>query len=328
MSNRRKLIIALGAGTLAAYGASFAQLRQKLARVVRLTPLSAATDAGSHRAFLSGMRDLGWVEGKNLEIEYRTANGRVDRLPALAAELLQKNVDVIVVGSSPGALAVKRATSTVPVVFVTTGDPVENGLIKSLQSPGGNVTGVTALAQILGAKRMSLFKETVPGVSLVAVLDNPDSPDSKPSVASVQAAARLLGLKLQILEARDPAAIESAFESIKKFKVQGLMVVQDAMFLTHQKRIVELAARYRLPTMDGMQNFVEAGGLMFYGVDLPDMHRRTASYVDKILKGRKPADLPVEQPTKFDLVINMNTAKSLGIKIPGSILIQATKLIE
>ncbi len=328
MDHRRKLIIALGAGTIAANRSSVAQPRQKIARVARLSPLSAATDAGNYRAFIAGMRDLGWVEGKNLEIEYRAADGRFDRLPALATELVQKNVDVIVAGSSPGALAAKNATATIPVVFVTTGDPVENGLVKSLSKPGGNVTGVTALAQVLGAKRMSLFKETVPGIGLVAVLDNPNSPDSKSSVASVQAAARLLGLKLQILEARDPAAIERAFESIKNSQVKGLMVLPDAMFLTHHPRIVELAAQYRLPAMYGLENFVDAGGLMFYGVDLPDMYRRTASYVDKILKGRKPADLPVEQPTKFDLVINMNTVKALGIKIPGTILIQATRLIE
>jgi putative ABC transport system substrate-binding protein len=326
--NRRELIIAAGAVALIAPATSFAQQHPKIARIGRLAPLSAATDTRNREAMLKGLGELGWIEGKNLEIEYRYAEGQFDKLPRIAAELVRNHVDLIFVGSSPGALAAKRATSTIPIVMVTTGDPVVNGLVKSLAHPGGNVTGMTALAQELGAKRLELFKETFPAASLIAMLANPDSPDTKPSVMGVENAARSLGIKVRLLQARDPAGIDDAFSTLKKDNVKALMVLQDAMFVTQQKQIVDLAAKARLPAIYAVQDFVEAGGLMFYGVDLPEMYRRAASHVDKILKGAKPGDLPVEQPTKFELVINMKTAKALGIKIPNSILVRADKVIE
>jgi putative ABC transport system substrate-binding protein len=307
---------------------SFAQQGPKVARIGRLAPLSAATDARYREALLQGLRDLGWIEGKNLEIEFQYAEGQLNKLPALAADMARRRVDLIVVGSTPGTLAAKQATSTIPIVMVTTGDPVVNGLVKSLARPGGNITGMTSLAQELGAKRLELFRETFPAAGLIAILANPDTPDTRQSVLGIENAARSLGIKVRLLPARDPAEISNAFATLKKENVKALMVLQDPMFLTQQKLIVGLAAKMQIPAIYGVQDFVEAGGLMFYGVDLSEMYRRAASHVDKILKGAKPADLPIEQPTKFELVINLKAAKALGTKIPESIMLRADKLIE
>jgi len=274
------------------------------------------------------LREFGWIEGKNLEIEYRYADGQLNKLPALAADLARRHVDLMVVGSTPGAFAAKQATSTIPIVMVTTGDPVVNGLVKSLARPGGNITGMTALAQELGAKRLEIFRETFPTAGVIAILANPDTPDTRPSVVGVENAARSLGIKVRLLQARDPAEVSNAFATLKKDGVKALMVLQDAMFVAQQKQIVDLAAKTQIPAIYAVQDFVEVGGLMFYGVDLTDMYRRAASHVDKILKGAKPADLPIEQPTKFELVINLKTAKALGIKIPDSIMLRADKVIE
>jgi putative ABC transport system substrate-binding protein len=325
---RRVLMFALIALTLTAPVNAFSQQGPKVARLGRLAPLSAATDTRYTEALLQGLREFGWIEGKNLEIEYRYADGQLNKLPALAADLVRRHVDLMVVGSTPGALAAKQATSTIPIVMVTTGDPVVNGLVKSLARPGGNVTGMITLAQELGAKRLELFRETFPTAGLIAILANPDSPDTRPSVVGVENAARALGIKVRLLPARDPAGIVNAFATLKKDDVKALMVLQDPMLLTQQKQIVGLAAKTQIPTIYAVQDFVEVGGLMFYGVDLTDMYRRAASHVDKILKGAKPADLPIEQPTKFELVINVKTAKALGIKIPDSIMLRADKLIE
>ena len=325
---RRVLMFALIALTLTAADKSFAQQGPKVARLGRLAPLSAATDTRYREALLRGLREFGWSEGKNLEIEYRYADGQLSKLPALAADLARRQVDLMVVGSTPGAFAAKQATSTIPIVMVTTGDPVVNGLVKSLARPGGNVTGMTSLAQELGAKRLELFRETFPTASLVAILANPDAPDTRQSVLGVENAARNLGIKVRLLPARDVAAIGNAFAILKKDNVKALMVLQDPMFLTQQKLIVALAAKTQIPAIYGIQDFVEAGGLLFYGVDLTDMYRRAASHIDKILKGAKPADLPIEQPTKFELVINLKSAKALAIKIPDSIMLRADKVIE
>ena len=306
----------------------FSQQGPKVARLGRLAPLSAATETRYREALLQGLREFGWIEGKNLEIEYRYADGQLNKLPALAADLARRHVDLMVVGSTPGAFAAKQATSTIPIVMVTTGDPVVNGLVKSLARPGGNITGMTALAQELGAKRLEIFRETFPTAGVIAILANPDTPDTRPSVVGVENAARSLGIKVRLLQARDPAEISNAFATLKKDGVKALMVLQDAMFVTQQKQIVDLAAKTQIPAIYAVQDFVEVGGLMFYGVDLTDMYRRAASHVDKILKGAKPADLPIEQPTKFELVINLKTAKALGIKIPDSIMLRADKVIE
>jgi putative ABC transport system substrate-binding protein len=329
MNNRRKLAIALGAGALAAPFGLFAQPQAaKIARLGILSPLTATIAAHNLEALREGLRDLGWVEGRNLVIENRFGEGRADRLPELANELVRLKVDVIVTGAFPGALAAKNATTTIPIVMVTTGDPVASGLIGSLARPGGNVTGVTALGRELSVKRLSLLKETVAGVARVAVLSNPANPEDGPMVKSLEVAARSLGLQLRVIDVRDPTEFENAFATITKERAGAIMVLTDSMFYTHSRRIVELAAKSRLPTTYGVRQYVDDGGLMFYGATLADMYYRAATYVDKILKGAKPADLPVEQPTKFDFVVNMKTAKALGIKIPNSILVQATKIIE
>jgi putative tryptophan/tyrosine transport system substrate-binding protein len=326
---RRKIVIALGTGVLAAPFASFAQQKPgKILRVGRLSPVSAATDAPSLEPLLQALRGFGWVQGENLAMEYRFADGKLDRLPELAAELVQLKVDVIVSGSTQGALAASNATRTIPIVMVTTGDPVASGLVASLARPGRNLTGVTTLAQELSAKQLELIREIVPGVTRVAVLANPTNPDAAPSVKGVEIARRALGLQLQVLEVSAPAELDKAFAAMNSAHAKALIVVVSPMFHENRAKIAALAAKYRLPAIFGLREFVEAGGLMFYGASLPEMYRHAATYVDKILKGAKPADLPVEQPTKFELVVNMKTAKTLGVKIPNSILLRADKVIE
>jgi putative ABC transport system substrate-binding protein len=275
-----------------------------------------------------GLSELGWVEGRNLAFELRFAEGELDRLPQLAAELVRVKVDVIVTGSNPGALAAKSATTTIPIVMVTTGDPVQGGLVASLARPGGNVTGVTALGQVLNVKRLELLKEAVPSVKRIAVLTNPASPYTEPFLQESEATARGLGVEVRVLEARGPDDLEKAFEAIINERAEGLMVLVDIMFITHRRRIVELAAKNRLPSIFGERGSVHAGGLMFYGANLPDMYRRAATYVDKILKGVKPADLPVEQPTTFELAINLKTAKALGLDVPWFLQQRADEVIE
>lgn len=327
-SMRRRLIAATAASAIVTPFAAFAQSTPRVARIGRLTPLSVQTEARHQKALLEGLRDLGWIEGKNLKIEYRYAEGQTERLPRLAAELAALKVDVIVAGSTPGAFAAKNATSTIPIVMVTTGDPVANGLVNSLSRPGGNITGMTTLAQALGGKRLEFFKEAIPAAKRIAVLVKPNTPDREDSLHEVNTAARTLGIDLDMFEARNPPAIESAFVAMKKNQAAYLMVLQDAMFLTRHLRIVELAAQHRLPAIYALRDFVTAGGLMYYGVDLVEMYRSAAGHIDKILKGAKPAEIPVEQPTKFELVINLKTAKALGLRIPASVLLRADKVIE
>jgi putative tryptophan/tyrosine transport system substrate-binding protein len=305
-----------------------AQGTAKTARIGRLSPLSAETDKPNIEAFRSGLQQLGWVEGKSFTIESRFADGKSDRLPDLAAELVQRRVDLILTGSTPGALAARKATITIPIVMVTTGDPVAGGVVASLARPGGNVTGVTALGQVLNTKRLELIKETVPGVMRVAVLTNPASSYTSTFLAEKEAAARALGLHLPVLAARDPSQFEKAFAGLATERAGALMVQSDAMFITNRRRIVELVARSRVPAVYGERGFVDAGGLMFYGASLTDMYRDAASYADKILKGTKPGALPVEQPTKLELVINLKTARALGLTIPPSVLGRADHLVE
>ena len=305
-----------------------AKSSSKMARIGRLSPLSAASDTPNLRAFRKGMRDRGWVEGKDFALETRFADGKPERLPQLAAQLVREGVDVILVGSTPGALAAKRATSTIPIVMVTTGDPVGGGLVASLAHPGENVTGLTALGQVLSLKRLELLKETVPGATRLAVLANPTSPYTEPFLKEREPAAQVLGLHLQVVEAHDPARLEPAFAAMARERAAALLVLTDVMFINQRRRIVELAARGRLPAVYPEREFVGAGGLMFYGASLVDMYARAAVHVDKILKGAKPADLPVEQPTKLELVINLKTAKTLGLTIPPSVLARADEVVQ
>ena len=327
--NLAGIAVGLAAAFLAALPvAAQAQDTAKIVRIGRLSPLSEETAAPSNEAFRRGMRDLGWVEGKNYTMESLFAQGKMDRLPALAGELVQRRVDIILVGSSPATLAVKNATRTIPVVMVTTGDPVADGLVRSLARPGGNVTGVTTLAQGLNAKRVQLLKESVPGMTRMAVLTNPGDSYAVAFAKEREEVARALGLKVQVLEASGPSLFEQAFAAAAGERAQALSVLSGIVFLTHRQAIVELAASRRLPAIYAERAFVEAGGLMYYGASLSDMYRHVAAHVDKILKGAKPADLPAEQPTKFELVINLKTARQLGLKIPQSVLLRADQLIE
>jgi ABC-type uncharacterized transport system substrate-binding protein len=280
-------------------------------------------------AFRQGLRDLGWVEGQNIIIEYRYAEGRSERLPDLAAELVRFKVDTIVAPTIQDATAAKNATGTIPIVMVAVTHPVGTGLIASLARPGGNVTGLSFSVGVeTYGKGLQLLKETVPKVRRVAILWNPANPASRLAIREVNVAARSLGVQLQLLEARGPSEFDGAFAVMAKERPGALLVVSDTLFILHRTRLADLAARNRLPAAYGAREYVDAGGRMAYGASLPDLWRRAATYVDKILKGAKPGDLPVEQPTKFELVINLKTAKALGLTIPQSVLGRADEVIE
>ena len=319
----------LVAAVLLLVPAPLAAEAQQPAKAHRIGVLSPSTALPSNQeAFRQGLRELGYIDGKNFVLERRSAEGRLDRLPELARELVRLKVDVIVAGSTPGALAAKNATGTVPIVVVLTGDPVASRLVASLARPGGNLTGVTTLSKELSAKQLEVLKEAVPRVTRVALLFNPANPDTEPAVKRAVATAGVLGMKHHVLEVRDPNEIDNAFAAMSKERAGALFVVTDPMLTSHRTRIVGLAAKSRLPAMYGNREFVDDGGLMFYGASLHDMYHRAATYVDKILKGAKPADLPVEQPTKYALVINLKTAKALELTIPPSLLLRADQVIE
>ena len=279
-------------------------------------------------AFVQGLRERGWVEGQNTIIEWRYADGRMERFPDLAAELVRLKVDVIVTVAAPAARAAKQATTTIPIVALAVSDPVGQGLVASLARPGGNITGSATLFPELAAKRLALLKETLPRISRVAVLRNVANPGNVFLWKEVQVAGRTLGVTLHSGEVRGPDDFQGAFAAMIKERPQGLLVLDDPLFFTFRTSILDFAAKHRLPAMHPFREFVEAGGLMAYSVDLADMYRRAATIVDKILKGAKPADLPVEQPTTFELVINLKTAKLLGLTIPPSVLARADRIIE
>jgi putative tryptophan/tyrosine transport system substrate-binding protein len=328
MSTRRAFIGAL-TGLLAAPLAAEAQQAGKVYRVGYLTAGSVTANPRVLEAFRHGLRDLGWVEGQNIVIEYRSAEGRFDRLPDLAAELVRLKVDVIAAAPTPAALAAKNATGTVPIVGVSLTEPVGLGLIASLARPGGNVTGVSySVGTDIFGKDLELLKEVVPKVRRVAVLSNPDGPAQPLTISNIKGAARSLGLQLLLLEARAPGDFDGAFAAMARERVGALFVVTDPMFIPHRARLTYLAAKNRLPSIFTQRADVEAGGLISYGPNFADMYRRAATYVDKILRGAKPADLPVEQPTTFELVINLKTAKALGLTIPPSLLQRADELIQ
>jgi len=288
---------------------------------------SASATSGRIEAFRQGLRDLGYIEGQNLIIEYRYAEGKLDRLPELAAELVRLKVDAIFVQSTPAVQAAKKATTTVPIVSVS-GDPVGLGLVASLARPGGNVTGLANLTSELAGKRLELLKEVVPRISRVAVLWNPDASSSALRMRETDAAAASLGIKLQPVEVRAANDFERAFSALKRERADALFPLRSPFISNHVKRIVELAAKNRVPGMYDASEFAEAGGLMSYGTMLADLDRRAATYVDKILKGAKPAELPVEQPTKFEFVINLKAAKQIGLTIPPNVLVRADKVIK
>jgi putative ABC transport system substrate-binding protein len=278
-------------------------------------------------AFVQRLRELGWTEGRTIAIEYRWAELREERLAELAAELVRLKVDVIVTSGTPQVLAAKQATSVIPIVFAAAGDPVGNNLVASLARPGGNVTGLANLTPETGGKRLEFLREVVPGLRRLAILANVSNPAVVLEIAEAQAAARMLGLEVVTPEIRRAEDIAPAFKALEG-RVEALYVSTDALVITNRARIHTLAMGVRLPTMYPSREYVEAGGLMSYGVNLPDQFRRTADYVDKILRGAKPGDIPVEQPTKFDLIINLTTAKTLGLTIPESFLLRADEVIE
>jgi putative ABC transport system substrate-binding protein len=279
-------------------------------------------------AFQQGLRELGYVEGRNIGLEYRWAAGSYDRLPDLAAELVRLKVDIIVAGGTPAAQAAKNATSTIPIVFVELGDPVESGLVASFGRPGGNLTGLSILAPELSGKRLEVLTEVVPGVTHVAALANPANPAVLPQVKETQVAARALGVQLQLLEARDPHELDNAFSAMTRERPEALIVVPDGLLYTHRNRIADFAVKSRLPVLYPNSLFMDSGALISYGPSHADQYRRAATYVDKILKGDRPADLPVEQPMKFELVLNLKTAKALGITMPPSLLLLANEVIQ
>jgi putative ABC transport system substrate-binding protein len=329
VTDRRRFINRVALGFIAVPLAAQAQQAGKVHRIGYLTS-GTSTDAPQRiDVFRQALRELGWVEGKNIVIEYRIAEGRLDRLPDLATELVRLKVDIIVANPTPTAVAVKNATGTIPIVMIGVADPVALGLIASLARPGGNVTGLSwSVGVELWVKQLELLKEIVPKVSRVAVLSNPANPFVVLAIRDVKVAARSLGLQLQLLEVRGPDEFDGAFAAMAKERVGALLVISDTIFSVRRARLAELEAKNQLPSMHGLRSDAEAGGLMAYGPDFPDQFRRAATYVDKILKGANPADLSVEQPTKFELVINMKTAKALGLTIPQSLLLRADEVIQ
>ena len=283
----------------------------------------------SLEAFWQGLHDLGYVEGQNLVIEYRYAEGKAERLPDLAAELVRLPVDVIVAGGTAAIRAAQHATRTIPIVMAVAYEPVGEGLVASLAQPGGNITGVSWLGAELPGKRLEILKETVPQLSRIAVLANPDNPAYTSGMHNVTVAAKALALQLHVVEVRRADELDTAFATMTREGMDALLVLEDSLLLSGlRRRIAELAATHRLPAMYGWKYHVDAGGLMAYGPSQPAMFRRAATYVDKILKGAKPATLPVEQPTKFELIINLKTAQALGLTIPPSILFQADEVLR
>jgi putative ABC transport system substrate-binding protein len=302
-----------------------AQQPGKVSRIGRLASGSLASSAALDEAFRGGLRELGYTEGKNILIEYSYAEGRLERLAGLAADLVRLKMDIIVTGGRPSTRAAKRATSTIPIVMAAAGNPVGNGFVTSLARPGGNITGLTTVRSDLTGKRLELLKETASMISRVAVLWGPPAASN---FKIAEAAARLLGLELQSLEVRGPEDLEGAFRAATKERAQALVALRNPAIFNERKRIAELAIKNRLPAIYDDREFVEAGGLMSYGTNQADLYRRAATYVDRILRGAKPADLPVEQPTKFELIVNLKTAKQIGLAVPANVLARADKVIK
>ena len=328
MTTRRELLIALGAGALAAPLASFAQ--QQPAAIPRIGFFGVVSPESSPllKGFQEGLRELGYIEGSNIRLEVRSTRHPSDRLSEIAAELVRIKTDVIVAYGSTAVEAASKATTKIPIVMVAAGDPVKLRFAASLARPGGNLTGATAISAELAAKRLTLLKEAVPKASRVSVLVNPANPFHSVIFATMVDAAPPLHFTVHSIEARTRTEIERALAQVTRERVETLVVLADSLFVSERVLIADLAAKKRLPTMFTYRQDAEAGGLMAYGPNLPEMFRRAATYVDKILKGAKPGNLPIEQPTKFELVINMKTAKALGIAIPQTLLISADQVID
>jgi putative ABC transport system substrate-binding protein len=326
---RRRDFIALVAGGTTMWPLhAYAQQPQKMFRIGVLLPGTPASFALRAGAFLDGPREHGHVEGKTVAIEWKWGQDRVETLTGLATELVRSNVDVIVTGGTSAAKALKAATATIPIVMAIIGDPVAAGLVNNLARPGGNLTGFSIVAPELGGKRLELLKEIVPNLSSVAVLLNSKNPQSQIELREMRTAAQAMGLRLHPAEISTEDGLEAAFSAMRSAAVQALVVLTDPILFSQRKRIVDLAEQNRLPAMYFFQGFAEEGGLMSYGPSDTDLFRRAAAYADRILKGAKPADLPIEQPTKFDLFINLKAAGALGVAIPESFLLRADKVID
>jgi putative tryptophan/tyrosine transport system substrate-binding protein len=334
MARKTIIVVWLVALAFAPFCPAEAQQPGKVPRIGYLTigyPPTDARPSPLREAFLQGLRELGYVEGKNILIEYRYAEGKAERFPDLAAELVHLKVDIIVANVTAGALAAKKATRTIPIITVTSADPVGSGLVASLAHPGGNVTGLSLLASLeMSGKQLELLKEALPKLTQVAVLGDPAAPTTAGFLSEAERAAPSLGVRLRVLEPRDTNELDGAFAAIKKERPGALLVIPSPMLTSgdYPSRVASFATNNRLPAMYPYSEFVDSGGLMSYGPHQPDLYRRAAAYVDKILKGTKPADIPVEQPMKFEFVINLKAAKQIGLTIPQSVLYRADRVIK
>jgi putative tryptophan/tyrosine transport system substrate-binding protein len=323
---RREFLAALGSAAATWPLAARAQQAGKIHRIGWLSP--GSFEPNTLAAFLNALRELGWIEGKNIAFERRYAENRVERLPELAAELVRLNVDIIVAIGTLAPLAAHRSTTTIPIVMTNSGDPLGSGLVASLAHPGGNVTGMSLMASELGGKRLELLREVLPRLASVAVLWNAVNPHPAAAFKETQAAGQTLGVEVRSLEVRSPDDFDGAFEAARRQRPDALITVEDPLTFNHRERIAEFTAGQHLPAMYGLKEYVTAGGLMSYGASNADSFRRAAGYVDKILKGAKPADLPVQQPTMFEIVINLKAARTLGLEIPPTLLARADEVIE
>jgi putative tryptophan/tyrosine transport system substrate-binding protein len=326
---KRRVFITLISGAAAWPLSALAQQSRRLPRLCVLAPDSQSSPWGTRYAgFIQGLRDLGYIVGKDILIDFLSTDGGSERFPALADECVKQKPDIIVAYTTPGGLAAKKATSTIPIVVGPVGDPVGTGIVASLARPGGNITALTVMGPELSGKRLQLFKETIPTLSRVAVLSQLADPIGPLQVRELEEAAKPMGLHLQIHDVRTTDDLAPVFEMAAKSGAQGLLTTLETFFIVRRARIAELAAQYRLPAMFTVRDFAEAGGLMSYGPSTLSLYSQTAAQVDKILKGSKPADLPVEQPTKFEFIINLNTARTLGLAIPPGVLAIADEVIE
>jgi len=305
-----------------------AQARESMPRVGMLTPAPSATAKPAWDAFREAMKALGYVEGKSVVYEYRSAEGQLERLPQLAAELVKLPVKVMVVANTPGNLAAKKATTTIPIVMVAIGDPVRVGLVSNLGRPGGNITGFTNLSGQIAAKRLQLLKEVIPTATRIGMIGNPGDPNALIQIQDAEAAARDFKIQLRLFTVKEEAQLEPAFEAARSWRAQALLRLVDPLQVSLRARTIELAAKSRIPMMYGSRDDAEAGGLIGYGVDPVESYKRAAAYVDRILKGAKPGDLPVQQPTRLELGVNLKTAAALNVKIPQAILVQADQVIQ
>jgi putative ABC transport system substrate-binding protein len=330
MTARRTFIAVASVGLLAIREGVTAQAPTKVRRIGFLSAASrqAVADAGYYRAFLQGMRDLGYIEGANIGIEARFADDDYERLPALAAELVGLRVEVIVAVPSPAIRAAQHATNSIPIVFPSTGDPVGSGFAASLAHPGGNLTGLSNSNRDISAKLLELLLTIAPKISRVAVLANPGSSNARSTLKNIETAMPTPGIEVQIVMARTSDEIESGFAAMRQQHADALVIAGDSFLSSHGRQIADFAAQFRLPSIGTRPSYAKAGGLMSYGIDAIDSYRRAATYVDKILKGAKPGDLPIEQPTKFEMVINLKTAKTLGLTLPQSLLLRADEVVQ